>query len=604
MTFKGQAPLVSPSELTFFPDGSSFPFTVAGGLLTASSSGGAVWTVNASGPETDNVYVGFSVEAPTGGFSELIVGFGLDDTHYMCASPAGSGGTYSAFDVFVNNGGVTGSFGGSVSPPIPYDTTTNFLTFYLAISGTLASVYSINQNTGLTALLGTVDVSSIVSAATLQTWSAAMRVQGNGTVLIKNVVWGPVSDLAPITVPPVVGLMLSPAETIITAAALEVGIITSLPNIAPTGTVTAQDPVAGAVVLFNTPVNLTVSSGQPPTTVPQLINTSLAPVAATLLADADLIFGSVTYLPSVLVISGNIISQNPAAGTVVNSGSAVDVVVSTGRAGVFVPFIVEDDQTEAMTDITSIGLVVGAISVRESLTIPAGEVIAQNPQGGTPVASGSIVSFTLSSGPPVPGPAFDWTTTVISQYANSPSLLLLCQSIADNLDQTVNFANFYAFVWNVDTAQGFGLDVWGKIVNVSRFLQIPTGALYVGFQDGSSGSPDPNPGGPYDVQPFNASGTFFTPQSATQTYELEDEPYRQLILAKALANISRSTVPTFNQILQRLFPGRGNPYVVNDGAMNFQYVFDFELTPIELAILNQSGVMPVPPGVSFTIVVP
>jgi len=122
----------------------------------------------------------------------------------------------------------------------------------------------------------------------------------------------------------------------------------------------------------------------------------------------------------------------------------------------------------------------------------------------------------------------------------------------------------------------------------------------VGFQDGSSSGP----GVGWDVQPFSAEGTWYSPQSATQTYELEDEPYRQLVLAKALANISRSTVPVFNQILQRLFPGRGNPYVVNDGSMNFKYVFDFDLTPIELAILNQSGVLPVPPGVSFTIVVP
>lgn len=413
-----------------------------------------------------------------------------------------------------------------------------------------------------------------------------------------------VSPITGTTVPNVITDTESDAIAAIGAAGLILGTVSTAPSLDPVGTVIAQDPPGGALANIGDPVNITIAVSGATTTVPDLTNTSLSSGAPTLLAGAGLVLGAVTYRASVLIIKGNVITQFPAPGTTALDGDAVSVVVSTGRAGVFVPFIVEDTQTDAMTDITDVGLVVGAVNVRESLTIPAGEVIAQNPQGGTPVASGSLVSFTISSGPPIPGPAFDWTTTVISQYANSPSLLLLCESIADNVDQTANFANFYAFVWNVFTAQGFGLDVWGRIVNVSRFLQIPTGTLYVGFQDGSASGPDPDPGGDYDVQPFNASGTFFTPQSATQTYELEDEPYRQLILAKALANISRSTVPAFNQILQRLFPGRGNPYVVNNGAMNFKYVFDFDLTPIELAILNQSGVMPVPPGVSFTIMVP
>jgi beta-lactam-binding protein with PASTA domain len=403
-------------------------------------------------------------------------------------------------------------------------------------------------------------------------------------------------------VPNVVGLNQADATTLLTDKQFTLGTVTPVTDpVNPIGIITAQSPVAGSPGTVGEAVNVTTSAGL---VVPNVVNTSLEYVAPVILNDAGFVVGVVTYADDVLIIKGNVIKQTPAAGTSANGGSGVNLVVSTGRGGVFVPFIVEDTQTDAMTAITNEGLVVGSITVRESLTIPAGEVIAQNPQGGTPVAAGTLVSFTLSSGPPVPGPAFDWTKTVISQYANSPSLLLLCQSIADNLDPTVNFANFYAFVWNVDTAQGFGLGIWGKIVNVSRYLQIPTGALYVGFQDGSAAGPDPDPGGDYDVQPFSALGTWFTPLSATETYQLEDEPYRQLILAKALANISRSTVPVFNQILQRLFPGRGNPYVVNNGSMNFKYVFDFDLTPIELAILNQSGVMPVPPGVSFTIVEP
>ena len=153
-------------------------------------------------------------------------------------------------------------------------------------------------------------------------------------------------------------------------------------------------------------------------------------------------------------------------------------------------------------------------------------------------------------------------------------------------------------MWNVDTAEGFGLDIWGKIVNVSRLLQIPTSSRYVGFQDGTG------PGTSTDVEPFGQKGIFYTRLASSQAYLLDDGSYRRLILAKALSNLVNTTVPAFNQLLQNLFPGRGNPYVTTSGVMSMNFHFDFTPTPIELAILQQSGAIPVPPGVSFTITIP
>jgi beta-lactam-binding protein with PASTA domain len=425
-----------------------------------------------------------------------------------------------------------------------------------------------------------------------------------GTAVAYVVSLGPVIA----AVPDVTGQTLLDAISIIVSAQFTVGAVTLAtdPTI-PLGSIISQSPVGGTNEPIGTAVNLVESEGPTTLVVPNVVNLSESIAAATI-ESAGLTVGTISFAPDVLTIPGNISTQNPAAGTSAVPGQPVNLVISTGRAPVVVPFIVDTLPNDANTAITNIGLTVGSISFRESFTVPAGEILAQNPQGGTPVGSGTIVSYTISTGPPIAAPLFDVMTTVISQYANSPTLLQLVQSFAGYVDQTQNFANFYAFVWNVDTAQGFGLDIWGAIVNVSRLLQIPSGAVYVGFQDGSSSGPGPG----WDVQPFGqmegaaagGQGTWYNAATASLSYLLEDEPYRQLILTKALANIVNTTVPAFNKLLQNLFPGRGNPYVITSGAMAMEFIFDFDLTPIELAILQQSGAVPVPPGVSFTISTP
>ena len=196
---------------------------------------------------------------------------------------------------------------------------------------------------------------------------------------------------------------------------------------------------------------------------------------------------------------------------------------------------------------------------------------------------------------------FNYEATLISQYANSPTLLQLVANLNQYLDQSQNFANFYNYVWNVDTAQGFGLDIWGAIVGVSRLLYIPNTTEYIGAYQSSESQPA------QDYTPFGSrlnnppvGGALYTGQNATQAYLLLDPAYRQLILAKAFANICTTTAPAINQILQTLF-GAGMAYVLNVQPMQISYNFTFTPTPIQLAILEQSGVIPTPPGVSVTI---
>jgi len=74
--------------------------------------------------------------------------------------------------------------------------------------------------------------------------------------------------------------------------------------------------------------------------------------------------------------------------------------------------------------------------------------------------------------------------------------------------------------------------------------------------------------------------------------------------AKALANISDGSIPSINQVLMKLFPSRGNCYVADGENMTLAYTFAFTLTPVENAIVSQSGVLPKTVGVAASVVQP
>lgn len=204
--------------------------------------------------------------------------------------------------------------------------------------------------------------------------------------------------------------------------------------------------------------------------------------------------------------------------------------------------------------------------------------------------SNAIGLFQIGVSPIGTIPAFDYWQTVLSQYANSPIITQLISNMFAYLDQTQNFDAFYDNIWNIDTAQGYGLDLWGRILNVTRTLQLPGSQQNFGFEEQS-----------ITVQPFNQA-PFYTGSPLTTSYQLTDSSFRTLLFAKALANISSGSIPSINQLLLNLFPGRGNCYVTDGLNMTMTYTFAFALTTVEAAIITQSGVLPRSTGVSATVV--
>jgi hypothetical protein len=183
--------------------------------------------------------------------------------------------------------------------------------------------------------------------------------------------------------------------------------------------------------------------------------------------------------------------------------------------------------------------------------------------------------------------------TIVSQYATAPTLNRLISNFNDYIDPSADIDAFVSLIWDVDTAVGYGLDVWGRIVGVGRVLQVAAAPKFLGFNEASNVSADP----------FNTS-PFYSGQQISQNFILADDGFRVLIFAKALANICDGSIPAINQILLTLFPGRGNCYIADGLNMNQVYTFLFHLTPVEAAIVSQSGILPRSTGVSSTMTAP
>ena len=108
--------------------------------------------------------------------------------------------------------------------------------------------------------------------------------------------------------------------------------------------------------------------------------------------------GTVTYASSNTIASGRVISQSITAGSLINLGTPIDLVVTSTSSGVTVPNVVGMTQVIATSTLTSAGLVVGTVSKANSDSVPTGNVISQNPAAGTSVVAGSTVALTVSLG--------------------------------------------------------------------------------------------------------------------------------------------------------------------------------------------------------------
>lgn len=100
--------------------------------------------------------------------------------------------------------------------------------------------------------------------------------------------------------------------------------------------------------------------------------------------------------------------------------------------------------------------------------------------------------------------------------------------------------------------------------------------------------------------PFNDAPFFSGIEPVAENYQLSDEVYRNLILAKCAANISGVDAFSINKVLNLVVGGSIKAYIRDNLDMTATLVFEGVLPPTTRAIITQSGIIPRPCGVSYT----
>lgn len=201
----------------------------------------------------------------------------------------------------------------------------------------------------------------------------------------------------PTDVPAVVGLSRAQAESEITSATLVVGPVTEqYDSVIPAGVVVSQEPTAGVSVPEGTSVSLLLSKGPQPIAVPNVVGAVEADATAALQAAG---FTAAATPQDNAAPKGTVVSQTPAAGTLVLPGTAVTIAVSTGVEMVKVPNVFNLEDYVAEQRIKAAGLRVkyiwnetGSLYMDDPNYVEMFRIYRQSPSAGSTVARGSVVT--------------------------------------------------------------------------------------------------------------------------------------------------------------------------------------------------------------------
>jgi serine/threonine-protein kinase len=237
-----------------------------------------------------------------------------------------------------------------------------------------------------------------------------------GALYIGTFVFGG-SSVQQVQVPSLEGLTVEAATATLQQYELRLGAQASTISEKPAGTITAQQPAAGESLEQGQSVNVTVSSGLEQATVPQLIALTSVDAARIALQDANLALGAIkeknSQQPELCL------NQDPAEGTQVDAGTAVDIIVSSGL--VKVPKVTGSSEVQARSDLAQIGFDVQVVELQDG-SVSSGTVLAQSPQSGELLPRGSVVTITVAtSPPPTPKPTPEPTPTLEPSIVPVPS---------------------------------------------------------------------------------------------------------------------------------------------------------------------------------------
>ena len=163
------------------------------------------------------------------------------------------------------------------------------------------------------------------------------------------------------------------------------------------GTVISQSPKADSEVKKGSRVSIVVSSGPGSLALPNVVGQTGAQAMAALQAAG--LKPTTQSQASTKVKQGVVISTDPTAGTELQEGSPVTVVVSSGPQQVAVPEVTGSSEAEAKATLKAAGLKLGTVTQQSSNEQTAGTVLSQSPVSGTQLAAGQAVNLTVAQAP-------------------------------------------------------------------------------------------------------------------------------------------------------------------------------------------------------------
>lgn len=206
--------------------------------------------------------------------------------------------------------------------------------------------------------------------------------------------FGPGSQAA---IPSIIGATKAEAITTMEQFGLKVKVRKStFDELVPKGKIITMSPPAGTRLAEGETISVILSKGPERYKVPNLAgkNISQATVA---LANEKLVVGNTVEQFDTKVPKNQIISVNPAPGTLVKKNTEVNLVISKGEELVALTNYVGKSSEQALNELTDSGF---TVTQKEAFseTYPIGVVIEQNPNSAE-IAKGGKVTLLISKGP-------------------------------------------------------------------------------------------------------------------------------------------------------------------------------------------------------------
>ena len=211
-----------------------------------------------------------------------------------------------------------------------------------------------------------------------------------------------------VKVPKVEGLEQGVATTRLTKRGFVVTPVPELSETVKAGIVIRTDPPAGKKLEPGSNINLIVSAGPAPISVPDVTGLDQSDATQKLVAAGFRV--SKTTEPSRTVALNRVIRTQPGPGQPAPKDSTITIVVSSGTKQTPVPDVVGMNQSAAVSALDAAGFQAN-VSQAVSTSANIGKVISQSPAAGTTADDGSAVTITVGIAAPTTTTSSTTTTT-------------------------------------------------------------------------------------------------------------------------------------------------------------------------------------------------